>query len=251
MVRLGGIMKETQRLDKILSNMGFGSRKEIKIILKKGYVHVDGQVIKDSSIHVNPESQEIKVNGQKIIYKKHVYLMLNKPQGVVSATEDNREKTVIDLLADQWIPFNPFPVGRLDKDTEGLLILTNDGKLAHELLSPRKHIPKTYLAELDGEVGTADIEAVAQGILLDDGYFTLPGHLEIMKSVDGFSTIKITITEGKYHQVKRMFAALGKKVVFLKRISMGKLQLDETLKLGEHRELTEEEVDILKLRIEV
>lgn len=171
--------------------------------------------------------------------------MMNKPPGVVSATEDHQDETVIDLLEIEDLVFDPFPVGRLDKDTEGLLLITNDGQLAHRLLSPKKHVPKTYFAVIDGEVTERDIEAFKNGVTLDDGYKTKPGELKILKS--GLtSDIELTITEGKFHQVKRMFQAVGKRVIYLKRISMGPLKLDETLELGEYRELTDEELQKLK-----
>jgi 16S rRNA pseudouridine516 synthase len=237
-------MKNTQRLDKILSNMGCGSRKEIKDMAKKGMIKVDENIVKDPSQHVDPASQEIVVNGEVIIYRDKVYIMLHKPPGVISATEDAREETVVDLMP-EYQHFSLFPVGRLDKDTEGLLLLTNDGKLTHDLLSPKKHIPKLYYAKIEGVVGSNDVLAVEEGIVLDDGYKTLPGQLEIIQAGDT-SEIQITIHEGKFHQIKRMFAALDKKVIYLKRLAMGKLQLDENLEIGHYRELTEEELRLLK-----
>lgn len=234
------------RVDKLLANMGEGSRSDVKKLLKSGAVTIDGTVVKDAAIQVE-ESQNICVHGRKIIYKRFVYLMLNKPAGVVSATEDKRDETVIDLLDAAFKTWELFPVGRLDKDTEGLLILTNDGELAHNLLSPKKHIPKTYYATIEGKVTTNDIESFKIGVTLDDGYKTLPAQLKILKSQE-LSEIELTIMEGKFHQVKRMFEAVGKKVTYLKRISMGKLQLDDTLVLGDYRELTEEEINILKNR---
>ncbi|MEW9672054.1 pseudouridine synthase [Ammoniphilus sp. 3BR4] len=234
------------RLDKLLSNMGFGTRKDIKKFAKDGLVLVDGKMVKDSSQHVDPEEQEVEFDGEPVRYREFVYLMLNKPQGVISATEDLIERTVIDLLDMEYIPFEVFPVGRLDKDTEGLLILTNDGKMAHELLSPRKHVPKTYYADVEGIVTQEDIEAFAKGVKLDDGYETLPADLVILESGE-LSRIELTIYEGKFHQVKRMFIAVGKKVKYLKRIKMGNLSLDPALSLGESRELTEEELSLLKM----
>ncbi|TBL81346.1 pseudouridine synthase [Paenibacillus thalictri] len=239
-------MKATQRLDKLLAHTGFGTRSEIKLLVKQGAVEVNGKQVKDSGLQVNPQKDVIMVEGKRAVYKEFVYLMLNKPQGVVSATEDNRDRTVIDLLDDEYAHFAPFPVGRLDKDTEGLLLLTNDGKLAHNLLSPRKHVPKTYYAEVEGAVGEEDARAFAAGVALDDGYETMPAKLNILVPGDPLlgkpSKIELTIMEGKFHQVKRMFQAVGKKVVFLKRISMGNLLLDEYLSPGEYRELTEAEL---------
>lgn len=243
-------MGKKQRLDKILAHMGYGTRSEIRRIVKQGAVKVGDVSVKDSGLQVDPELDMILVDGERVVYREFVYLMLNKPQGVVSATEDNRDRTVLDLLADEYGHFEPFPVGRLDKDTEGLLLLTNDGKLAHNLLSPRKHVPKTYFAEVEGAVGAADIAAFEEGVVLDDGYRTMPAKLVILKEGDPMSRtvakIELTIMEGKFHQVKRMFQAVGKKVVYLKRISMGPLLLDEHLAEGQYRELTEDELELLK-----
>lgn len=233
------------RIDKMLANLGYGSRKEVKQLLKSGAVKVDDVVVKDPKQHVDTNKQSVTLNGEVIEYKEFIYLMMNKPQGVLSATEDSVGETVIDLLELEDQVYEPFPVGRLDKDTEGLLLITNDGQLAHRLLSPKKHVPKTYFAVIDREVTEEDIKAFAEGVTLDDGYETKPGELKILKS--GIrSDIELTITEGKFHQVKRMFEAVGKKVVYLKRISMGPLPLDETLELGEYRELTDEEIEMLR-----
>ncbi|WP_045523747.1 pseudouridine synthase [Neobacillus niacini] len=233
------------RIDKMLANLGYGSRKEVKQLLKNGAVKIDDVVVKDAKQHVDTNKQIVTLNGEVIEYREFIYLMMNKPQGVLSATEDSVGETVIDLLELGDQVYEPFPVGRLDKDTEGLLLITNDGQLAHRLLSPKKHVPKTYFAVIDGEVTDEDIKAFDEGVTLDDGYETKPGALKILKS--GIrSDIELTITEGKFHQVKRMFEAVGKRVVYLKRISMGPLPLDETLELGEYRELTDEEVELLK-----
>ncbi|MBC2119361.1 pseudouridine synthase [Listeria marthii] len=230
------------RLDKLLSHTGFGSRREVKPLLKSGAVVVNGTIQKDSKTQVNPDKDQVTVHGTPVVYQEFVYFMLHKPQNVVSATEDNVSETVIDLLAQEDTLTDPFPVGRLDKDTEGLLIITNDGTLAHNLLSPKKHIDKTYYAKIDGDVTADDVEAFAAGIELDDGYTCKPARLEIITP----NEIKVTIQEGKFHQVKRMFAARGKTVSYLKRISMGNLQLDESLELGEYRPLTETELAILQ-----
>lgn len=232
------------RIDKMLANLGYGSRKEVKKLLKDGSVTVNNVKIKDPKQHVNPVTDKVSLNGELLEYKEFIYLMMNKPPGVISATEDNHDETVIDLLEVEDQIFSPFPVGRLDKDTEGLLLITNDGQLAHRLLSPKKHVPKKYFAVIDQEVTKEDIHAFQKGVVLDDGYLTKPGELHILKS--GIrSDIELTITEGKFHQVKRMFEAVGKRVIYLKRVSMGPLQLDETLELGEYRELTQEELDLL------
>lgn len=232
------------RIDKLLSNMGFGSRKEVKQLLKKGVVRVNAEAIKDATLHINTEKDEVTVLGERVVYKEFIYLMMHKPQGVLSATEDKHDQTVIDLLDTDSQHFEPFPVGRLDKDTEGFLLLTNDGKLAHNLLSPKKGVPKTYYAHIEGVVTEEDVERFAEGVILDDAYLTKPGKLKILKSAD-VSEIELTITEGKFHQVKRMFAAVDKQVVYLKRLSMGPLSLDENLPLGSYRELTEEELNLL------
>lgn len=232
------------RIDKMLANLGYGSRKDVKKLLKDGAVVVNDQVIKDSKQHVDPNNDIVTLNGEVIEYKEFVYLMMNKPPGVISATEDNHDETVIDLLEYEDQVFQPFPVGRLDKDTEGLLLITNDGQLSHRLLSPKKHVPKTYFAVIEGIVTEEDGEAFQKGVTLDDGYLTKPAELTILKS--GItSDIELTITEGKFHQVKRMFEAVGKRVMYLKRLSMGPLKLDETLELGEYRELTDEELENL------
>lgn len=238
-------MEKKERLDKILSNLGYGSRKDIKNLAKAGNIQVDDKVVLDSSIKIEPNNSIIKVNGEIVEYRKYIYLMMNKPQGVISATEDFRDKTVIDLISDKYKVFKPFPVGRLDKDTEGLLILTNDGQLAHRVLSPKKHVEKLYYAEIAGIVTEKDKVVFSEGIILDDGYKTLPAKLEILES-NNISKVYLTIKEGKFHQVKRMFSSVGKKVIYLKRLAMGGLKLDESLGLGEYRELTEEEIQLLE-----
>lgn len=235
------------RIDKLLSNMGYGSRKDMKKLLKSGSVKVNGIVVKDGKQHVDTVNEEVSVHGEVVEYREFIYLMMNKPSGVISATEDNMHETVIDLLEQDDALFDPFPVGRLDKDTEGLLLITNDGNLSHQLLSPKKHVPKKYYATIDGIVTEEDIKSFEQGVVLEDGYHTKPGILTILKS-DKESEIELVITEGKFHQVKRMFESVGKTVTYLKRIEMGPLLLDETLELGEYRELTVEELDLLMNR---
>lgn len=237
---------KVQRLDKIISNLGYGSRKEIKAIARKGLIEVDGIIVKDSSMNVDPEKSVIKINGEEIFYREYIYLMMNKPDGVISATHDNRDETVIDLLEIDHQAFDPFPVGRLDKDTVGLLLLTNDGELNHRLISPKWKVDKVYYAKIDKKVTEKDIEAFKKGITLDDGYVCKEAKLEILNASDEGSEINLTIQEGKFHQVKRMFEAVDKKVVYLKRIEFGGLSLDEELEEGEYRELTEEELAQLK-----
>lgn len=227
--------------------MGYGSRKEVKVLLKSKAVEVNGEIVRDSKVHVNEHEDDVTVGGEAVAYTEFIYLLMNKPQGVISATEDKYDKTVIDLLAKSEQHFEPFPVGRLDKDTEGFLLLTNDGKLAHELLSPKKHVNKTYFARVEGIVTEEDVEAFKAGVVLDDGYVTKPAHLLILES-GAISEIELTITEGKFHQVKRMFESVGKRVIYLKRLSMGPLSLDPNINLGNYRHLTEEEVSRLKDR---
>ncbi|ABO51721.1 ribosomal small subunit pseudouridine synthase A [Desulforamulus reducens MI-1] len=236
---------EKLRLDRLLNHMGLGTRKEIKKLIKAKQVMVNGELAMDPGLHIFPQRDHIEVQGEVIEYREYIYLMLNKPQDVLSATEDASDKVVIDLLDPTYHSFNPFPVGRLDKDTEGLLLLTNNGKLAHQLLSPKKHVPKTYYALVQGLVTEEDVAAFARGVELDDGYRTLPGQLKIIRSAPQ-SEIELTIYEGKYHQVKRMFEAVGKRVIYLKRLSMGPLVLDNNLKPGEYRELTDEEIALLQ-----
>lgn len=240
-------MGKKMRVDKLLSNVGVASRSELKKYCKQGLISVNGKVINNPGVQVDSESDDIRFNGEKIVYREFVYIMLNKPDGYISATFDKYDPIVLDLIDQSYLVFEPFPVGRLDKDTEGLLVLTNDGQLAHRVLSPKKHVPKTYYAKIQGKVTEEDILAFEKGVILDDGYETMPSQLKILKS-DDMSEIELTIHEGKFHQVKRMFESVGKKVVYLKRLSMGKLKLDESLKLGEYRELTEEEVKLIEER---
>ena len=316
-------MKPSMRLDRMLARLGFGTRNEIRQLVRQGAVTVNGETASDPGRHVRPQTDEIRVRGEPVTFREHVYVMMHKPAGVVSATEDLRERTVLDLLPDHLRGFHPFPIGRLDKDAEGLLLLTSNGKLAHELLSPRRHVPKTYRALVRGEVGPDDVAAFAAGVTLDDGYVTMPARLTVLAAVssavaaeagigtaadrcgmpdgssgeaggrraisaasggggttpgepggggtipeemrqaiarlasepvlkrdaweqalrDGapLSWIELTICEGKFHQVKRMFGAVGKPVLYLRRVAMGPLRLDAALRPGEWRELTPEE----------
>ena len=240
-------MGKKMRVDKLLSNVGVASRAELKKYCKQGLISVNGKVINNPGVQVDSENDDVRFNGEKIVYREFVYIMLNKPDGYISATFDKYDPIVLDLIDQSYLVFEPFPVGRLDKDTEGLLVLTNDGQLAHRVLSPKKHVPKTYYAKIQGKVTEEDILAFEKGVILDDVYETMPSQLKILKS-DDMSEIELTIHEGKFHQVKRMFESVGKKVVYLKRLSMGKLKLDESLKLGEYRELTEEEVKLIEER---
>ena len=230
------------RLDKFLCDNNIGTRSQVKEYIKKGQVAINGQIVKKPETKVNEDTDIVICQGKEIHYQKYVYYMLNKPEGVVSATNDNTAPTVVSLLT---VPEQKelFPVGRLDKDTTGLLLLTNDGALAHDLLSPKKHVDKTYFAILDGEVGEKEQELFLQGLDIGDEKKTLPAKLEI---TDKANEVFITVQEGRFHQVKRMAEAVGRKVEYLKRISMGPLVLDKELKKGEYRPLFEEELAKLK-----
>lgn len=230
------------RLDKLLANSGVGSRREVKALIRDGIVQVNGATITEAKYSVDPSFDVIEVEGERIEYKEYYYVMLNKPAGVITATHDRFYKTVIDILDDKYRKLGLFPVGRLDKDTEGLLILTTDGKLAHKLLSPKNLVPKTYFAIIDGVVDSSDIELFEKGMSLSEDFTTLPAQLEMITA----NKVYITIVEGKFHQIKRMFEYIGKKVVYLKRVKMGHLKLDENLLPGQSRELTKHEIKLLK-----
>ncbi|MDN6293396.1 MAG: pseudouridine synthase [Alkalibacterium gilvum] len=238
------------RLDKLLAHSGLGTRKEVKKLLKKKIVEVNDEVIVNPKTHVDPETDSIKVGGESIDYQEFVYFMLNKPQGVISATEDHVHETVLDLLEPQDSLQEPHPVGRLDIDTEGLLVLTNDGKLTHRLLSPKHHVNKKYFAEVEGVVTEDDIQTFKEGITLVDEheeFVTMPAELVVLKTDKSAKTskVEVIIQEGKFHQVKRMVRAVGKEVIYLKRLSMGDLELDPKLELGAYRPLSKEEIDLL------
>jgi 16S rRNA pseudouridine516 synthase len=216
--------------------MGAGTRSELKKAGGAGRVTIKGVKTKDSSIHPG-EDVGVSMDGIEIKYERFVYYLMNKPAGVISATEDPRERTVLDLIGGQQRK-GLFPVGRLDKDTEGLLLITNDGELANRLLSPGRHVDKVYFARLDGPVGERERELFAQGLRVDETLTAMPAVLEILESAN---EVRVTIREGKFHQVKRMFAAVGREVLYLKRLSMGPLTLDNGLAAGAYRRLTEEE----------
>lgn len=237
-------MKKQMRLDKYLAQMSVGSRSEVKQMIRKGQVCINGQTAKKPESKVELAGDVITVNGTEISYAEEEYIMLHKPAGVVSATKDDREKTVIDLISGKKRK-DLFPVGRLDKDTEGLLLLTSDGVLAHKLLAPKKHVDKTYYARIQGNITEEDVQAFKEGLDIGEEKLTMPARLEILDA-DKISEILVTIQEGKFHQVKRMFEAVDKKVIYLKRLSMGTLLLDEGLKPGEYRKLTKDEIESLK-----
>ena len=231
------------RLDKFLADMGIGTRSEIKQWIRKGRVKVNHMVITKPESKVAPDDT-VCFDDVRVSYQSLVYYMLYKPAGVVSATRDKVSRTVLDLITDRQRK-DLFPVGRLDKDTEGLLLITNDGELAHQLLSPKKHVDKVYYAKVKGKVTGEDTEAFLEGVMIEEDYRTLPAKLTILAS-DAVSEVELTIQEGRFHQVKRMFEAMGKEVIYLKRLSMGNLRLDEGLKPGEYRELTKEEIALLR-----
>ena len=257
------------RLDKYLSDMGVATRSESKKIIKAGRISIDGGTVTDPAFHVS-DTNTVSLDGTPLSYQEHIYYMLNKPQGVITATRDNSKKTILDLINPSDRIRELFPVGRLDKDTEGLLLITDNGALAHEMLSPKKHVDKTYEAIVAGEVTKSDISAFASGMEIDGGDICLPALLTVESTIlfanlseeykkkfpfktetvltsdSILSFIRITIREGKYHQIKRMCKRRGHEVLYLKRLTMGPLTLDESLALGEYRPLTEEEISSLK-----
>jgi 16S rRNA pseudouridine516 synthase len=229
------------RLDKILADTGRWSRKEAKELIRRGRVQISGVSARSGEEKYETEGLQLTVDGEPVLHATYTYVMLHKPAGVLSATEDRRQSTVLDLLSPELQKQELFPVGRLDKDTEGLLLLTNHGELAHRLLSPRHHVDKVYLTQVDGALDEADCQAFEQGMELGDGYHCLPAGLELLPE-RGPDWGLVTLREGKFHQIKRMMAARGKPVVYLKRISMGTLVLDENLQKGDYRTLFQEEV---------
>ena len=236
-------MAKLVRLDKFLCDMELGTRSEVKIFLKKGFVTVDGVTQKTPDFKIDPDTHEIAFQGKVLTYQEFYYYMLHKPAGVITATEDKVQKTVMSLLGEDARK-DMFPVGRLDKDTEGLLLITNDGELSHALLSPRKHVPKTYFVEVPQKLDLGQIEALEQGVDIGDDKKTLRAMVEILDDTH----IHLTICEGRYHQVKRMLQAVGSEVLYLKRVTFGALVLDETLEKGSYRALTEEEITALRNR---
>ena len=230
-----------ERLDKILASQGTLSRRDVKEIIKKGRVTLNGIVVRDSAVKVDLNTDTVAIDGEQISLKKHIYIMMNKPQGVISASDSESDETVVDLVPDELFRKGLFPAGRLDKDTTGFVLITDDGDFAHKILSPKNHIFKTYLARLQHELTVSDIETLEKGITLADGTILKEAKVEIVENSET-PLIKIMICEGKYHQVKRMFAATGNKVIKLHRSKMGELELDSNLKPGECREITPEEL---------
>ena len=265
--RTGYYIKEKyMRLDKFLADMNQGTRKELKQLIRKGLVTVDGVTVKDPGTAVTKTS-DIVLAGIPVVYNEYEYYMMNKPRGVITATEDARQETVLDLMAGEHRK-DISPVGRLDKDTVGLLLITNDGQLNHQLLSPKHHVYKEYLARVSGKVTENDVKAFARGLFIEEGFRALPAQLKVqayreipaeadfrdlaMSNApgqdlpDGVTEITVVIQEGKYHQIKKMFHAIGKEVIYLQRIRMGSLELDPNLQEGQYRKLTDEEIRLLK-----
>lgn len=234
----------TERLDKLIASQGKLSRSDVKKMVKSGRVTVDGAVVKSADIKVDADKSVISVDGKALNYKKNIYIMLNKPQGVISASNDKTQKTVVDLVPPELYRDGLFPAGRLDGDTVGFVLITDDGDFAHRILSPKNHIMKTYHATLRSPLAEEDISAFKNGIELSDGTLCLEAEVRMLEKTDE-PIAEVKICEGKYHQVKRMFAALGNKVLYLKRVRMGGLDLDESLEEGQCREITAEEMLLL------
>lgn len=234
---------KTERIDKVLSLSGYGTRKEVKKLIKLGAVSVNGEIVNEPKFHVDPVNDTIRVSGKDLEYKEFIYIMMNKPQDVISSTYDKTTTTIIDLLEGEFSHRNLFPAGRLDKDSEGLILLTDDGQLAHKLLAPKNKVEKVYYVEVKGTLDDSDVAAFENGIVLED-FKAQPAKLEILEAGD-ISKAKVYIYEGKFHQVKRMVLARGKEVTYLKRLALGSLVLDEDLEPGEWRELTESEISLL------
>lgn len=239
-------MGEKMRIDKFLSEMGEGTRSEVKTYIKKGFVSINSVIVKDPGAKLDVSSDEVVINGRTLKYEKFRYFMLNKPQGCVSATRDGLSSTVLDILSEEDTR-DLFPVGRLDKDTEGFLLITNDGQLGHRLISPKKHVDKKYVAYVDTKLGAEQEKCFASGLDIGDEKPCLPAEIcYIGESDEGEHIYEVVLREGRYHQVKRMFQAFGSEVKYLKRLSMGGLSLDESLSPGEYRRLTEEELELLE-----
>lgn len=228
-----------ERLDKFISGQKGMSRSDAKLLIKKGVVAVNGKTAKSGDAKINPEMDTVTIDGKNTVYRKHIYLMLNKPQGYVCATEDNVSKTVMELVPEEFRRDGLFPAGRLDKDTEGFVLITDDGEFAHRILSPRNHVPKVYYCELEHDCADDYAEKLANGVVLASGEKCLPAEIKINEKKN---TAYLTISEGKFHQVKRMFEALGNRIIYLKRVKIGGLSLDEKLVLGACREIMHKEI---------
>lgn len=246
-------MKNVMRLDKLLAMLGEGTRSEIKTAVRAGRVLVNGAAVRDAGMQVNASDDDVRFDGRKLSYKAVRHVMLNKPQGVLTAARDKKQKTVMDLLPPLYAAMGCMPAGRLDKDTEGLLLITSDGQLAHRVISPKKDVSKIYYAHVDGPLSENDVQAFAQGLHIEDADGTFdarPAALTILSSSEEESIARVKVTEGRYHQVKRMFLSRGVRVTFLKREQIGALPLDPALKPGEWRELTDEEAALLEQEME-
>lgn len=230
------------RIEKLAASVAM-TRKEFKKAMGQGRVSVNGIIKKSGSVDIDPAADVVELDGKKIEYNEFIYIMMHKPAGVISATDDPRQQTVIDILPEKYKRYDLFPVGRLDIDTEGLLLITNDGQTAHKLLAPNKNVYKTYFVITDGEITEEDAQRIQSGVMLDGGYMTKPARVMVYEDKTQSS---ISITEGKFHQVKRMYASVGKKVLYLKRTEFGGLCLDESLEKGETRELTPDEVEKIR-----
>ncbi|MEG1887848.1 MAG: pseudouridine synthase [Oscillospiraceae bacterium] len=234
----------TERLDKIISSQSNCSRKDARIIIKRGRVRVNKKVVLSPETKLDARFCEIVLDNDEVVYKKHVYIMLNKPKGILSAASDKTRKTVIDLLSDELKGRALFPVGRLDKDTTGLLLITDDGDFAHKVISPKSGIEKRYIATVEGKITVSDMRRFVTGITLADGTACLPARLSVLESSEVKSVAEVAIMEGKYHQIKRMFGVLEHPVLELHRISIGSLRLDKTLDFGDYRELAGNEINL-------
>lgn len=234
-----------ERLDKLIASQGLLSRSDVKSMVKKGEVTVNGIVVKDSSLKVSYED-DIKIKGERLLQTEFIYIMLNKPKGVVSASEDKRDKTVVDILPDELKRKNLFPAGRLDKDTTGFSLITDDGEFAHRILSPARHVDKTYIATVSDKINFENAKrAFADGVVLGDGTVLLSAQLQLIEEKEN-QIFKVIIKEGKYHQIKRMFASLGTSVIELKRVAIGGLELDPELQEGEARIITHNELNLIE-----
>jgi len=237
------------RLDRLLALLGLGTRAQVKEIVRAGRVTVDGKAVRDAGTQVNAQRSAVCVDGRRLEYKAVRHVMMNKPQGILTAARDKKQRTVMDLLPPMYMAMDCMPAGRLDKDTEGLLVITSDGQLAHRIISPKKDVSKVYFARVDGKLGEEDVSAFASGLHIcdSDGEFDArPAGLEILGEADGLTEVRVRVTEGKYHQVKRMLASRNAPVVYLKRLQIGALKLDPALEPGQWREMNEEEVQLLE-----
>ncbi len=239
-------MHKSERLDKILANLGFGSRSQVRKLIVSGKVRIGSETVKDPSFHAE-EGAEIFLEDSPVDRKKFHYFIMNKPPGFITATEDRREKTVMEIFPEKIRRMKLFPVGRLDKDTEGLLLFTNDGDLAHRLISPKNMVEKVYYAEIEGILDSGKIQKFETGLILEEDFVTMPAKLKIISKDEASVQTEVTVFEGKFHQVKRMFEAIGCRVTYLKRIRFGQLLLNEDeLKIGNYRELTLEEESLIR-----